>query len=212
MSDALATVRAEVDEIRSHARAHRQFSSTLSRYEAVLVRLDALEAERTAAEVAAVRARVLVGIAACASELGADREVVLARLAAAAAMALRAGSTELVALVHASLGLQLLRSGDHDGARAELDAALDGLADEAEMLPVLLNRGSLLLETGAIDEAVVDLRRCLEIARTLGDEQVLPMAEHNLGYAHFLGGDLPAALRAMDAAAAAAPPEHAGVV
>ncbi|MFE5336343.1 CHAT domain-containing protein [Isoptericola sp. NPDC056573] len=211
MSDALATVRAEVDEIRSHARAHRQFSSTLGRYEAALVRLDRLEGESTAAEVAAVRARVLVGIAACEGELGADREVVLAKLAAAAAMALRAGSAEMVALVHANLGLQLLRSGDHDGARIELDAALDGLVDEAEMLPVLLNRSSLLLEVGAIDDAVVDLRRCLEIARALRDEQVVPMAEHNLGYAQFLAGDLPAALRAMDAAAEAAPPEHAGV-
>lgn len=211
MSDALATVRAEVDEIRSHARAHRQFSGALSRYESVLVRLDALEDEATARDVAAVRARVLVGIAACEGELGADREVVLAKLAAAAAMALRAGSSEMVALVHANLGLQLLRSGDHDGARAELGAALDGLVDEAEMLPVLINRSSLLLEIGAIDEAVADLRRCLEIARELGDEQVIPMAEHNLGYAQYLRGDLPAALRAMDAAAAAAPPEHAGV-
>jgi tetratricopeptide (TPR) repeat protein len=211
MSDALAAVRAEVDEIRSHARAHRQFSSTLSRYQDALARLDALEGRAAAAEVAAVRARVLVGIAACEGELGVDRELVLAKLAAAAAMALRAGSAEMVALVHANLGLQLLRSGDHDGARRELDAALEGLVDESEMLPVLINRGSLRLEIGAIDDAVDDLQRCLEIARAVGDAQLIPMAEHNLGYAHFLGGDLPAALRAMDAAAESAPPEHAGV-
>lgn len=211
MSDALAAVRRDVAQIREHARAHRQFGGALDRYRGVLARLDALDADVATGEVAALRARVLVGIAACEGELGADRAVVLAKLAAAGAMALRAGSAEIVALVHASLGLQLLRSGDHDGARRELDTALEGLVDETEMLPVLINRGSLLLETGEIDEAVHDLQRCLEIARAVGDGQLVPMAEHNLGYALYLGGDLPAALRAMDGAAEAAPPEHAGV-
>ncbi|MGH3586427.1 MAG: hypothetical protein ACRDQ0_08885, partial [Pseudonocardia sp.] len=123
MSDALAIVRGEVDQIRSHARAHRQFASALERYRGVLKQLDALDARFAPDEVAAVRARVLVGIAACEGELGVDREIVLSKLAAAAAMALRAGSAEMVALVHANLGLQLLRSGDHVSARRELDAA-----------------------------------------------------------------------------------------
>ncbi|GAA1715399.1 CHAT domain-containing protein [Isoptericola hypogeus] len=211
MGHTYADLLAEVDATRSHTRTHRQFGRGLRRYRAVLAWLDDVDGSVPDGQVAALRARVLVGIAACEGELGSDLDVVLAKLTAAAAMALRAGSEELVGLVHANLGLQLLRAGDLDGARHELDAALERMRDDAEVVPVLLNRGSLRLEAGDVPGAADDLRRCVELARDVGEESFVRMAEHNLGYALFLGGDLPAALRAMDSAASSAPPEHAGV-
>jgi tetratricopeptide (TPR) repeat protein len=117
----------------------------------------------------------------------------------------------MVATVRGNRGLLLLRTGELEAARQELDAALGGMTDAREMVPVLLNRGSLNLETGDLEAAVRDFERCRDLVTDDAEAVFRPMAEHNLGYAWYLRGDLPAALRSMDRAAAAAPPEHAGV-
>src|SRR5690606_13156321 len=106
--------------------------------------------------------------------------------------------------IQGQLGLVRMRGGDVTGALAALDVAA-GLVGEAEPLDacrILLNRGSLLLELGRLDEARADLRASAERAAAAGDPLRLFKARHNLGYAHFLAGDLPAALAAMAEAAA----------
>lgn len=211
MDDGLAAVMAQVADARARARVNRHFGRAAQMYRTALRRLDALGDGVPRAEASAVRARALVGLAACSTELGAGQESVLDVLDEAARWARDANDDALVATVRGNRGLQLLRTGDLRSAKHELDAALEHMSDEEEMVPALLNRGSLHLERGDVEAAARDFERCRDLAR--GDAEVVfrPMAEHNLGYAYYLRGDLPAALRAMDSAASAAPPEHAGV-
>lgn len=212
MDAQLASVVMQVDAARSHARTHRHFGRAARLYRAALRSLDRLErGSGPSADVALVRARALVGVASCETERGADRSVTLALLQEAEACASRAGDPAMVATVRGNRGLLLLRTGELDAARREFDAAIDGMVDPREMVPVLLNRGSLSLETGDLEAAVHDFERCRDLATDEAEVVFRPMAEHNLGYARYLAGDLPAALRSIDRAAEAAPPEHAGV-
>ncbi len=208
----LASVMMQVDAARSHARTHRHFGRAVRLYRAALRSLDRLErGSGPSPDVALVRARALVGVASCETERGADRSVTLALLEEAEACASRADDPAMVATVRGNRGLLLLRTGELDAARREFDAAIDGMVDPREMVPVLLNRGSLSLETGDLDAAVRDFERCRDLVADDAEVMFRPMAEHNLGYARYLAGDLPAALRSMDRAAEVAPPEHAGV-
>ncbi|MFD6177922.1 MULTISPECIES: CHAT domain-containing protein [unclassified Isoptericola] len=208
--DGLEAVLEQIERARTSARSHRRFGLALRTYRAALRRLDGMQGPG-GADVVRARARVLVGIATCEYERGAERDVVLDLLDAAQVLASGARDESMVAVVQGHRGLQLMRMGDLAQARAELDAALVGIMDERDLVPVLINRGWLCLETGELDVAVRDLERARELAHRVGETAVELMAEHNLGYARYLGGDLPAALRAMDAAAESSPPEHAGI-
>jgi tetratricopeptide (TPR) repeat protein len=207
--DGLEAVLDQIERARTSARAHRRFGVALRTYRGALRRLDRLDGGHR--DVARARARVLVGIATCEYERGADREAVMQHLDAARDLAVRAQDDSMLAVVQGHRGLQLMRMGELGRARRELDAALAGITDDGDLLPVLINRGWLGLETGELDVAVHDLERGRLLARTVGEHAVELMAEHNLGYARFLAGDLPAALRTMDSAARSAPAEHAGV-
>ena len=207
--DGLEAVLDQVERARTSARSHRRFGLALRTYRAALRRLDQLDETRE--DVLRARARVLVGIATCEYERGTDRDAVMRDLDAAHDLALRARDDSMVAVVRGHRGLQLMRMGELGLARRELDSALDGISEDRDLVPVLINRGWLCLETGELDVAVNDLERGRLLARDVGETAVELMAEHNLGYAWFLGGDLPAALRSMDEAARHAPPEHAGI-
>ena len=210
--DVLDVVQGQIERARADARNHRHFGRALRTYRAALRRLDALTEPAVVRSVARARARVLVGVATCEYERGTERESVLRLLDEAEALGTSAGDDGISALVRSHRGLLLMRMGDLVGARVELDAALDRIDDDHDLVPALLNRGWLALENGEAEAAVSDLARCRDLAaREGGDPAMRLMAEHNLGYAWFLGGDLPAALRSMDAAAHDAPPEHAGI-
>ncbi|MDO8150629.1 CHAT domain-containing protein [Isoptericola sp. b408] len=212
MDGELASIRSEVEAAREQARSRRRFVRAARQYRAALQRLDGLGAARAGADdVRAVRARALIGLASCETERGTEPSRTLALLDEAQRCASQGGDTAMVATVRGNRGLLLLRTGDVVAARREFDAAVAGLDDPRELVPVLLNRGTLHLETGALDEAVADLERCRDLATNAAEAVFRPMAEHNLGYARYLRGDLPAALRSMDDAAQVAPPEHAGV-
>ena len=207
----LDVVQGQIERARAHARNHRHFGRALRTYRAALRSLDALASSSNLDGIGMARARVLVGIATCEYERGTDRGSVL-RTLDEAEVETSTGDDAIVALVRSHRGLLLMRMGDLVGARAELDAALGRIEDEDDLVPALLNRGWLALESGDVDAAVRDLSRCRELAAgERGDIAMRLMAEHNLGYARFLGGDLPAALRSMDAAAEDSPPEHAGI-
>lgn len=159
--------------------------------------------EASSPELAYVRARSLLGLAMSELELSGDVAAAESRLELAARWAARAGSEALAVAVHGQLGLARMRTGEVTGALDALDEAVRHLeaAEPVDAVRILLNRGTLLLELGRLDAARADLEASAERAAETGDALRLFKARHNLGYAHFLAGDLPAALAAMSEAA-----------
>ena len=74
-----------------------------------------------------------------------------------------------------------------------------------DLAGALINRGLLHIVAGRLVEAAADTQAAGAIARELGRGDITFMADHNLGFVRYLAGDLPAALSAMEAAAAAWP-------
>lgn len=80
-----------------------------------------------------------------------------------------------------------------DAAESLIDAA-----DDEDKTSILLNRGALHLENGALDCATADLERCIEIALSTNQPETAWKAKHNLGYTDFLAGRVPRALAAIE--------------
>jgi tetratricopeptide (TPR) repeat protein len=82
---------------------------------------------------------------------------------------------------------------------AEFDAAgaLMGDLDPEDRPTVLLNRGAVHLLRRDLRAARADLSASARLAAELGMTRQEFKAQHNLGYAEFLAGDIPAALRAF---------------
>jgi CHAT domain-containing protein len=100
-------------------------------------------------------------------------------------------------------GLLLLRVGRLAEALAQFTAAEPLLGADPERLAiVLLNRGVLHLTAGEVQLARSDLLRARDVAMIADKELIAAKATHNLGYCDLLGGDIPAALSLLDAAAA----------
>ena len=106
----------------------------------------------------------------------------------------------LVAGQRALLYLRAARPGE---AMANFDAALRLLGDSRpeDVCRVLLNRGTAGLSLGRIAGVKDDLTRCAELARASGLDVMAAKASHNLAYLLLLEGDLPRAMREMDAVA-----------
>jgi tetratricopeptide (TPR) repeat protein len=105
-------------------------------------------------------------------------------------------------IVLSQRGLMLMRKGRWAEALSELAAAEPLVGHDPELLSrVLLNRGVLHLNTGAVRLARSDLRRAATIAETAGLSLMAAKATQNLGYCDLLGGDIPAALGRFDLAA-----------
>ncbi|GGK28713.1 CHAT domain-containing protein [Pilimelia terevasa] len=100
-------------------------------------------------------------------------------------------------------GLLHLRAGAPGPALAGFDAAI-ALLDESEPQDIcrtLLNRGMLRLAPGSLVQAEADFARCVRIADSHDLTLLAAKARHNLGYLALLAGDLPRAIREMDAVA-----------
>jgi|SRR5271166_166678 len=78
---------------------------------------------------------------------------------------------------------------------------LKGYADAAVLARVLLNRGVLHLNTGAVRRARADFAWCERLAAAGGHSLIAAKAAHNLGCCDLLAGDIPAALRLFNVAA-----------
>ena len=78
---------------------------------------------------------------------------------------------------------------------------LEGYADAAVLARVLLNRGVLHLNTGAVRRARADFAWCERLAAAGGHSLIAAKAAHNLGCCDLLAGDIPAALRLFNVAA-----------
>lgn len=106
----------------------------------------------------------------------------------------------LVAGQRALLHLRAARPGE---AMANFDAALRLLGDShpEDVCRVLLNRSTAGLSLGRIAGVKDDLTRCAALARASGLDVMAAKASHNLAYLLLLEGDLPRAMREMDAVA-----------
>lgn len=101
-------------------------------------------------------------------------------------------------------GVVLQRAGRPDEALRLFDAAVPLLAaahDEFTLATALLNRATVSLGTGRVRPARCDLRRCREIAEANQYHLIIAKVDHDLGYCHLLSGDIPLALRSLNAAA-----------
>ncbi|MFC8599101.1 CHAT domain-containing protein [Isoptericola sp. NPDC057191] len=181
-----------------------RFVRALELYRALVADLDGvlrdgalLDSERAAC--ASLRVRARLGIARGTYETSGDMGAALALLGETEKFCVDEGLDGEVVAVRGQRGLLLLRSGDIPAARAALDLVAPGPAAEPsfDLGSILVNRGALHLEVGEVAAAARDLRAAADIARAIGNTVLEAAARHNLGYADFLGGNLPAALREM---------------
>lgn len=152
-------------------------------------------------DIAVLVAKIFITAAKSESELGGlDRG--LAVLAKGAQIASRSPDANLDASIANQRGLLLQRAGLVDDAIAELVSAERRYrsAPPIDRCHILLNRGVARLGRGDIVTARSDFRRCADVAAQHALFVPQGMAEHNLGYAEYLAGNLASALDAMSAA------------
>ncbi|MFC6342646.1 tetratricopeptide repeat protein, partial [Nocardioides hankookensis] len=103
-------------------------------------------------------------------------------------------------ILHAQLGLLQMLRGETAAAMADLDAASRLMDDPTHLARIHLNRGNVHLQRKQLPEALAGFEQSHMAYRQVGDEYGAAKAVHNLGYVHFLEGDLVAALRRLDEA------------
>ena len=145
-----------------------------------------------------LRARILVTLAHVESELG-DRQTGL--LMCDQALSIDGLPADLVGVINSQRGLLLMRAGLGDDALAAFADALAVLGDEPEArLRVHLNRGNVHLQRGDTRRAIGDFERAVVYADRAALPIQLAKAEHNLGFANLLAGNLVESLKLMDRA------------
>lgn len=166
-------------------------------------------------ERAYVQARALLGEASCVVELSSDFPAAIELLTRADVIARGAGLEELRAPILGQRGFVKRHVGDLDGAILDITAGLSHarFAEARDETRLWLNRGAIYLDLGESELAIHDLKRCIASGGRPGVSPVLVVgARHNLGYAEYLRGELPAAITAMTEAAAEAPESQLGVL
>ncbi len=109
---------------------------------------------------------------------------------------------ETLGLAWAQLGLLHMRRGDRARGLAAFKQALALLAPgHAELGAVYLNRGNVHLASRDVEAAVEDFIRAREELSRVANPVEQAKAEHNLGYARLLTGDIVGALQMIDEAA-----------
>jgi CHAT domain-containing protein len=106
---------------------------------------------------------------------------------------------ETQGVLHCQQALILLRQGDTTAALEAFGVGIAMLTDPVELGKAHINRGGVHLARGAGSRAAEDFEVAVRLLRDQGNEVEAAMAEHNLGYAAFLQGDLVSALNHMDA-------------
>jgi tetratricopeptide (TPR) repeat protein len=115
------------------------------------------------------------------------------------ALALPGVTFETSGVLHSQRALILLRQGETTRALDAFAVGVAMLTDPVERGKALSNRGGVYLATGAGSRAADDLEEAVRLFRESGNDVEAAMAEHNLGCADMLRGDLVSALRHMDA-------------
>jgi tetratricopeptide (TPR) repeat protein len=102
-------------------------------------------------------------------------------------------------VLHSQRALILLRQGETAAALDAFDVGIAMLTDPVELGKAYINRGGVHLARGESARAAKDFELAVPLLRDQGNLVEAAMAEHNLGYADLLQGDLVSALRHMDA-------------
>ncbi|WP_270888849.1 CHAT domain-containing protein [Pedococcus sp. 5OH_020] len=113
--------------------------------------------------------------------------------------ALDNGDQELEALTHSQRAMALGRSGDMHSAMEELERGVRLLSrlSARDQWVMQINRGMVRSHLLDVEGARRDFARAREVAHAAGLEAQEYMAAHNLGFAAYLAGDMPDALRLM---------------
>ena len=148
------------------------------------------------AEDADQRAIVTLSQSYVAAELGDPKAAMDSCRALLAVSALRPST---LARVWQQLGLLHMRAGNESESVAAFSEAIPRLQDDPERLGLALtNRGIVHLQAHRPREGAEDFRAARDIFTQVGDMESAAKAQHNLGYAYLLLGDLITALRQMD--------------
>lgn len=137
------------------------------------------------------QAEVLNAFGVAHQELG-DLEVARKHYAQAVELRTRAGDLRGTALSLKNLAIVRMIQGDRVGAAADLQRALGHLSrlkDRAAMADLHEAFGSLMEEQGDLKGALQHFSTSLRLRKELGDLRAQARAAHNVGYAHYLGGD-----------------------
>jgi CHAT domain-containing protein/tetratricopeptide (TPR) repeat protein len=105
---------------------------------------------------------------------------------------------ETSGVLHSQRALILMRLGDTTAALEAYAIGIAMLTDEVELGKALANRGGVFLARGDGQRAAADFEESVRLLRAAGSPVEAAMAEHNLGYADLLRGDLVSALTHMD--------------
>jgi tetratricopeptide (TPR) repeat protein len=146
----------------------------------------------------AVHARVLASLAYFEAERG-EVDAGLRLLDEADRLAATIDDLNVRGNLHLQRGSILVRRGSMDEALSHLDSAV-ALLDGSDQCVTLLNRSALHLYRGDLAAADADLRQCVATAALHGLGVLYAKARFNLGHLAYRRGDLPAALRDIDAA------------
>ncbi len=148
--------------------------------------------------------RIELSLAYVESETGAPDQG-LARCLSALELDGTSGVTQ--GLIWSQLALLRMRSGETTAAFHDFELAVALLGEEPEHLGrALLNRGDLDLRVSNLPAAATDLAAASDQFRLASLPEQAAKAEHNLGYARLLSGDLVGALSTMEEAAAVLAP------
>lgn len=150
------------------------------------------EAARAGAGRSDLHSRILASLAYVLSETG-DHQAAMELCAEALADASVEDHTRGV--LHAQVGLIGMLRGETSLAMLEFDRALALLEEPARIARVRLNRGNVHLQRRELSAALTDFEIAYAAYQEADDEYGAAKALHNVGYAHFLAGDLVAALR-----------------
>jgi tetratricopeptide (TPR) repeat protein len=143
-------------------------------------------------------ARILLSLAHVEFELGGQHAAAVDLCQQA--LELKGIATNTRGLVYSQLGLLYMRAGDGRAALATFDEAIPLLDDQGQLATAYLNRGSVHVHEGEFTLARDDFLQAVGLSRAVGDRVQEAKAEHNVGCADVLAGNLVDALKHLDAA------------
>jgi tetratricopeptide (TPR) repeat protein len=158
-------------------------------------------------------ARILLSLSYPTHELG-QRARSIGLLVNAERLASRRSLGQLTIVTRAQRGLLLLREGRVAAAVRHLDGAvqlIDG-AEPEDQCKIMISRGQAHDQMGNIQSAIADFTQALDLSQRYGLTELEFAARHNLGYMHYLAGNLPRSLELMPTVEQAASDRDKGVV
>jgi tetratricopeptide (TPR) repeat protein len=158
-------------------------------------------------------ARILLSLSYPTHEMGRVGESIQL-LVNAEQLANRRSLDHLRVVTRAQHGLLLLREGRTAAAIRQLNWAVQLIedAEPADQCKILINRGEAHNQLGDIESAIDDFSHALVLCNNYGFAELAFAARHNLGYMHYLAGNLPRSLELMPTVEQAPSDHYKGVV